>query len=373
MRRAALILTLAIMGTAALADDVQAANYVIMVQGRGWSTWNGEMPSAAGWTNVTLSFNGNAKLNGGETNVTVRNAILNHCSSGHSCIIHCYSAGCLRVLKAVTDLRSAGNTLPGLLWAEASASAAGGTKLAEVATKGFTGFLAKLLGQQEKIDFDLTPAAARSTWGYVQGNFGATMYHIAGKNNVCKKILFVKICGNKYVDAGVGDGVVGMDSASGASSPGKFYDGCAVAKYPYRVYDSWFSPCGGEARDHFGMPGRGAAIIGSCLSGSSNDANRNWSDSSASTAAECNDAAGECDGYFENSGQNFSMTPSLVQVAGSVATTSSPTTGTTSGPTCAGKCGKFSGAGCWCDAACVYFGDCCSDYYAQRCDIINAP
>ena len=115
-----------------------AGNYVLFLQGRGWASWNGETVSASGWTSVTLAFNGNAVINGPETNTAVKNAMASYCSSGNSCIIHCYSAGCMRMLKAVYDLHAVGNTLPGLLYAEGSGSASGGTKLAEVSTQGLT-------------------------------------------------------------------------------------------------------------------------------------------------------------------------------------------------------------------------------------------
>ncbi|MGZ3406244.1 MAG: hypothetical protein ACXVAN_07345, partial [Polyangia bacterium] len=111
-----------------------AGNYVVFLQGRSWASWNGETVNASGWTSITLAYNGNAVINGPETNTTVKNALSTYCSGGNSCIIHCYSAGCLRMLKATYDLHAGGNNLPGLLYAEASGSAAGGTKLAEVST-----------------------------------------------------------------------------------------------------------------------------------------------------------------------------------------------------------------------------------------------
>lgn len=372
MRVSLAALVFAVLSVASSSAD--AANYVLYFHGRGQGSWNGEVANAAGWTNVTFSYNGNAKLNGNETNVTVTNAISTYCSGGNACIIHCYSAGCLRTLKAVSDLRAGGNSLPGLYWAEASGSAAGGTKLAELSTSGWTKYIAKLLGQQEKVDFDLTPGAARGTWGYVQDDMGVTMFHIAGAKNVCKKILFVKICGNKYVDAGVGDGVVGMDSASGASAQGKVWDGCAVAKYPYRTYDSWYSPCGGDgSRDHFGLPGHGATIIAACLAGTSTDQWRNWNDNDADGLADCADSSGQCDNAFTNSSADFSKTPANVPVASDVSGTSSPTVGSTSGATCMGKCGGWSGTpGYYCDAICVSYGDCAPDYYAANCHVLNS-
>ena len=196
-----------------------------------------------------------------------------------------------------------------------------------------------------------------------------TMWHMAGKNNFCKKILFIKICGNKYVDAGVGDGVVGLDSASGASAQGKFYDGCSVAKYPGRAWEPGRA-CGGEDRDHFGMPGITMSVIGPQIAqGVGNDQGLKWDDSS--TDPDCDDAAGKCDNAFTTSTADFSKTVGGASIAADISGVTSPTTGNTSAGTCGGKCGKYAG-GCWCDAACASFGDCCGDYAAMRCDVVNA-
>jgi hypothetical protein len=347
-----------------------AGYYNVYVHGRSWGNWSAETVNAAGWTNVTLAFDGNARLNGNETNVTVRNAIYAYCSNGNLCHVVCYSAGCLRTLKAIDDLRAMGYTLPGLLWSEGAASAAGGTKLASIATKGFTGFLAKLFGQQEKIDFDLTTSAARSTWGYVQDAFPPTaLYHMGGNANICKKILFFKICGNKYVDAGVADGLVGLDSSSGSSTNGYIYDGCNVAKYPGRYWEPG-RPCGGEPKDHFGMPGATMSVIGPQIGGTGANYGFSWGDLTGDP--DCNDANGECDNAFSVTQADYSKTPALQYVAPDVSAKASNTTFNTGGATCSGKCGGYSGAGCWCDSYCVSYGDCCGDYYAAQCNIVNA-
>jgi hypothetical protein len=107
------LIALGFVATLAISSVADAGYYVVHVQGRGWKNWTAEKPSMGGWTNITLAFNGSAKLNGNETNVTVRNAINTYCSGGNYCIVHCYSAGCLRTLKAVSDLRASGYTLPG--------------------------------------------------------------------------------------------------------------------------------------------------------------------------------------------------------------------------------------------------------------------
>ncbi len=357
-----------------------AGNYVVFLQGRGWASWNGETVTAAGWTSVTLAFNGNAKLDGPETNTTVKNAISTYCGTGtgNSCVIHCYSAGCLRMLKAVKDLRAGGNTLSGLLFAEGSGSAAGGTKLAELSTTGLTKYLAKIIGQQEKIDFDLTTGAARNTWSSVQNGFGANFWQFGGYKDICKSLLFFKICGNSYLGGGTADGVVGMDSYSGASTAGAITNGCNAAKYSWRIYDSGpyndssgnnQTPCTGAARDHFGEPGLGTAMLGADITGTGLDYKRSWGDTTGQTG--CTGTA--CDATFTSTTQNFSLTPSGTSVATSVASTSSNTTAhTTSGATCYGHCGGASN-GCYCDSACAGYGDCCSDYAAANCSTLNAP
>lgn len=370
MRRT--LIALASVAAAALAtvgftSEAKAGNYIVYLQGRSMKSWTPELASASGWTNVTLAYDGSKALNSDATNVTVKNAIGTYCSNGNNCIVHCYSAGCLRMVKAVSDLRAAGNTLPGLFWAEASGSAAGGSHLAELSTKGLTSILAKIFGLQEKIDYDITPGAARNTWGYTQSQMGATVYHIAGAKNICKKILFVKLCSGGYVGEGVNDGLVALHSSAGASSQGTYYDGCAVAKYPWRTYDSGYVACGGDGgRDHMGIVTRGSGIISSVFSSSSSDPNRSFTDST--TEASCNDSVGECDNAMSNPSTDFGAQQGAATVAGG-ASNAKPNT---SGATCAGKCGGYSGANSlWCDSYCTGYGDCAPDFH-QYCDGYNA-
>ncbi len=369
MRRTPVIV-LALLVSLALAGEARAGNSVLHFQGRGWGSWNGEIVTqSAAWTSRTYNFSGNSRLDSADTNVVVRGAIASNCSGANNCIIVCYSAGCSRVLKAIDDLRASGNTLPGLFWIEAAGSVAGGTKLAEVATSGFTGFLAKLFGQQEAIDFDITPGAARGTWGYTQDAVPPdAMYHVAGNQDICKGFLFFKICGNQFIDAGIGDGLVGIDSASGAAAAGRYYDGCAVAKYPGRIWEP-STPCGGEARDHFGLVGRTIALLAPQINGVANDKMRVWGE--RLNYPDCDDAAGKCDNPASNPALDFSREPNGTLVAKDVSSATSTTTGSTAGATCAGKCGKYSGAACWCDASCATRGDCCADYTQVKCNVVN--
>ncbi|HXU70946.1 MAG TPA: hypothetical protein VN947_16545 [Polyangia bacterium] len=370
-----LALVAALVMLVGFAVPARAGNYIIYLQGRGWASWNGETVAASGWTNVTMAFNGNAVINGPETNTTVKNAMASYCSGGNSCIIHCYSAGCLRMLKAAYDLHAGGNSLPGLLYAEGSGSASGGTKLAEVSTQGLTSVIAKLLGQQEKVDKDLTTGAARNTWGYVQNSFGAAFWGFGGYVDICKSLLFFKICGNKYVTGGLNltaDGVVGMDSYSGMSTAGAVTNGCNAAKYSYRYYDSGpyydqygnnLTPCTGANRDHYGEPGLGTGIVGADVTGTGYDYHRAWSDSTSQST--CSGTG--CDGKFTNTAANYSITPQGQSIATSVAATSSNTTAVdTSTATCWGHCGGTSN-GCYCDSTCATYHDCCADK-SSACD-----
>jgi hypothetical protein len=371
-------------------SPASAADYIIYVHGRGWGSWNGEVAAVSGWTNVTLSYDGNSRLDGPATNTTVRNAISTYCTGSHRCVIECYSAGCLRTLKAVADLRNAGNTLPGLMWGLALSSAAGGSALAETSTQGGTSMVAKLFGQQEKIDFDITRSAARNTFGYVQGNFGKQLYHTMGKIDICKKIIFFKACGNPNIGEGVGDGAVGMASGGGYSSTGVFSSGCpggsassTTGKYAWRQWEAK-SPCDGEPYDHFGMPALGRTILNS-YSGvmvtrgwtgdNVNPANTSWSDN-VGTRAECRRSTTECDNMFVGSSENnyypadYSKRTDLTAVATDVSTKASDTTYPTGGNTCKGKCGGTAywtdsngvARSCRCDTGCTSRGDCCSDY-----------
>lgn len=363
---AAVVAAAAAVATVGFVKEAKAGNYIIYAQGRSMKSWTPATANASGWTNVTLGYDGSQALTGTATTI-LKNTIATYCGPGNSCVVHCYSAGCLRTLKAVSDLRAEGNTLPGLMWAEASGSAAGGSKLAELSTKGLTGMIAKLFGVQEKIDKDITPGGSRNTWGYIQDDMGKTMYHIAGAKNICKKFLFIKFCTGGFVGEGTNDGLVALHSAAGASSQATYTDGCAAPKYPWRAYDSGYVSCYGDSgRDHAGIVDRGSAVVASIFAGSTSDRNPNWDD--APTTAQCNNDIGECDqGYNSAAKQDFGVNVGAATTSGGASNAKV----STAGATCAGKCGGYSGSSCWCDTACASIGDCCSDY-AASCNAYNA-
>ncbi|MBA3460501.1 MAG: hypothetical protein H0T46_11100 [Deltaproteobacteria bacterium] len=391
----------------------EAANYVFHMQGRGWKGWdNMQSVSATGWTNMYFNYDGSSALTNSTTTSEINNAFINNCNTtANSCVVLCYSAGCLRLVKAVQDLRAQGYGLSSLLWAEATGSAAGGTGTAELATSGGTKILAKLLGQQEKIDFSLTPSAARAQ---ARSNFGKTLYHVSGKNDVCKGFWVFKICGNNYVGYNKkGDGVVPWHSSFGCASAGDGTD-CNCAKYSYFSFETRVSGalCTGQDFDHFGMANSGCQITKAVLTGSGSAVLASWSDASSNSL--CTTTNDSCDDQFATTAQNYSKKTDLTSVATSVATSSSNTTlytdsrliagparygdDTASGSgwrySCGGKCGgsnKTNGVTrCYCDASCVSAGDCCSDYSTNvctgrglsstdcsantaRCDVVNAP
>ncbi len=390
----------------------EATNYMFHMQGRGWKGWdNMQSVSATGWTNMYFNYDGNSALTNTTTTSEINTAFINYCNTGaNSCVVLCYSAGCLRLVKAVQDLRAQGYALSGLLFAEATGSAAGGTGLAELATQGGTKLLAKLLGQQEKIDFSLTPSAARAQ---PRSSFGKTIYHVSGKNDLCKGFWIFKVCGNSYVGYnGKGDGVVPWHSSFGCASAGNGTD-CNCAKYPYHSFETRVTGalCTGQDFDHLGMANSGCQITKAALAGSGSATIVSWSDATSNSA--CTTTNASCDDKFANTAQNFSKKTDLTPIATSVATVTSNTTLYTdsrsiAGPnvfgddvsygapwrySCGGKCGGSNRTGgvtrCYCDTSCVANGDCCSDYSTSvctgrglsagdcgtntaRCDVVNA-
>lgn len=247
--------------TAALPEKADAAKYVVYIHGRSMNFW----PSAAnlsvpsGWTHAPLSFNGSSRLT--STATAIKSHISTRCRGTNECVIICYSAGCARTLYALEQLRAAGTPADKTLWISAGASAAGGTKAAELATnKGIT-LLRKLFltnpGEStQAIDYDLTRNRMRGTYGYMQNSAPVAMYHIAGSKNICIKTkirglstvasaigkwvgglvagpvgsviggilgsLFgsqkVKLCGNSLFPGKYGDGIVPVHSAAGYSN-----------------------------------------------------------------------------------------------------------------------------------------------------------
>lgn len=376
-------LGVAVLCLAAAAAPADAANYVVYAQGRGWKDWStAERVNVAGtsWTPVTVAYDGGASMNGPAT-TTLRTALEQRCatSTGNTCIVVCYSAGCLRFLKAVHD---SSVTSFNIVRVTAIASAAGGTKGAEALTTGSLKTVAKLFGQQEAVDWDLTPAAARGTFGSVQNDMNkttGTMFHYGGYKDTCKSFLFVKMCGNKYVTSGQSgakaDGMVGFDSSGGASAQGAYNNLCSTggtgtlritSRYAKRSPGVSGAACDGENRDHAGMVGFGIKKTEEALpSTPTGDKNLTWSDTTSQSV--CSDTS-TCSQAFANTSADqatlMTSSGSPVTVAPNTDSVSSPATADTgSANSCTGRCGLYQpGRACQCDAACASGHDCCADY-----------
>ena len=245
-----------------------AGNYVIYLQGRGWASWNGETVSRQRLDQRDASpSTATRSSTAPRPTRPSRTPSATYCSGGNSCIIHCYSAGCLRMLKATYDLRAGGNSLPGLLYSEASGSAAGGTKLAEVSTQGLTSLIAKLIGQQEKVDKDHHDGRRAQHVGLRAEQLRRqVLWQFGGYVDICKSLLFFKSLRQQVRHrrrlSMTADGVVGMDSYSGHVDGGRGHQRLQRRQVQLspsttagRIYDgngNNLTPCTGANRDHCG-------------------------------------------------------------------------------------------------------------------------
>jgi len=386
-----------------------AANYILHVHGRSQQGWKSDPngarmvladTSGTTWINRTLAFNGNARLTSTETDSTtntnsVNYAIRTFCGTGtgNTCIVHCYSTGCLRVDKAIDNIRNGvggtANTLSGLLYIQASASASGGTDLAEIATGKFTGWLAKLLGQQEAVDKDLTRSAARTTFSYVHDQLGVNKWHVAGYGDVCKKLLgLFKICGSSSI-AGTDDGVLPWASSGGYSAQTSRTSLCNLSaadeqdtsknvanKYPWHRTDTYYVNCNGTSVadggtwDHFGIADFGEAIVEADIrNGSALYAHWAWGDAASETSCS---SSSSCDNAFFNTNNNDFGTKyadGYNTGATGVDSWTSQTWGATGSTTsCAGRCGTAPAGYCGCTTGAT---NKCSDYLTVNCDDVN--
>jgi len=230
-------------------------NKIVYLHGRSMGTWPAaaKLVASSSWNHVVLNYNGSARIYDSTVRSTVSNALLSNCSGSNQCVVVCYSAGCARMLQAMDELVGSGTPADKVAWITATASAAGGSEVADAATKWYAKLMAKIFGGSAAIDDDLKVNTMRSTYGYIQNRAPVSMYHMVGRKNMCRKILFVKLCGNKYFPGSLGDGAVPPHSSCGFANSGYFAD-CAAArgaKYTNRVsqQDALF------ALDHVGMVG----------------------------------------------------------------------------------------------------------------------
>jgi hypothetical protein len=409
-----LALAFGILGGLAGLQEAQAGNYVLHFHGRSQGSWTSNtttgvrMPLADvavnGWTNKTFVYNGNARIIGNETDSSidvnsVNYALRTYCGTGtgNACIVHCYSTGCYRAMKAIDDIRSGyggqvANSLSGMLYMEGSGSAAGGTDLAEIATGLFTSWMAKILGQQEAVDYDLTRSRARVDFSYIHDGMPVQFWHVDGNMQICKKLLgFLKICSGGYI-AGSDDGVVPWDSSAGYSSATAHTSLCNSSvseenntganvpnKYPKHRADASYVDCDGTAPgastaswDHFGIPDVGERVIQSKIKSMSAATFNYWSWSDTTTTEAACNSSSTCDNAF-NSTTSTDLTKyndGTSTASASVDSTTSQTYGQTGlTNSCAGRCGAAVPAG-WCGCQ-MASGDKCADYTAQHCASVN--
>jgi hypothetical protein len=407
-RAAQLIASMIVVAATAPAAD--AANYILHFQGRSQQTWKTDASgtrmvladtSGTTWVNKTFTFNGNARLASTETDSTtntnsVNYAIRTYCGTGtgNTCVIHAYSTGCARTAKAIDDIRNGvggtANTLSGLLYIEGSGCADGGTDLAELSTGKFTGWLSKLLGQQEAVDKDLTRAAMRTTYSYIHDQIGVNYWRVDGGADICKKMVgILKICASSYI-AGNDDGVVPWASSGGFSASTARTSLCSVSaadeqdtsknvsgKWPFHRTDTYYISCNGTSLadgatwDHFGVPDVVEAIIAADIhNGTASYQHWAWGDATTETACT---SASTCDNAFANTNNNdFGTTYADGYATGAtgVDAYTSQSYGTTGSTTsCAARCGTNPGGSyCSCDAASATK---CGDYTAQHCNYVN--
>lgn len=241
------VLTALVLGLAAAPRQASAGNYIIYLHGRSMNGWPSAalMGAPAGWSHVTMSYNGSSALGNAAVRSSIVNTIDSYCSAGNQCVVVCYSAGCARMLDAYRVLKDQGKT-PTILWSEAAGSAAGGSELAVYSTKWWVKLLAKIFNFEEAapIDYDIQPNIMRyGSYAAVQTAASSPVYHLAGSENICQtlKILFfirVKVCGNSRFPGGYGDGVVPVHSAGGYADTGAHSNtNDGGAKYVFRAYE----------------------------------------------------------------------------------------------------------------------------------------
>lgn len=226
--------------------------FLVYLHGRGGQTWGDHrVANVPGYTNVTLGYDGSARLDDPGVVARVHEAIGTFCRTGRACVVVCHSAGCMRTLHALDHYRALKLPL-NVLWVAAAGSAAGGTRLAELSSGiGFA---------KEAIDEDIRRDRARDVagWAHIQDATVTTrMFHTAGAEDTCAR---PGLCGNTILPSGLCDGLVCVDSAGGASVSGSFGEGCAIPKYPGRIYDEQNAPCAGLRLNHTGV---GDAIVDS--------------------------------------------------------------------------------------------------------------
>ncbi len=254
MKRSIVVAALAL-ATWLMPTEAEAGKYILYYHGRSMGGWPGVglLKAPAGWSHIAFTYDGSERVNNSTVRSIAKNGLKTYCrGSSNECVVVCYSAGCIRVLKALDELVAAGTPANKILWIEATASAAGGSEVANYTTKWWKKLIVKLFGQYAKIDEDLRPTTMRGTFGYIQNRAPVSMYHSAGKRNMCQKFLggLIKLCGNSRMPGGYGDGAVPAHSACGYAAAGSRSQCClSYSKYTNRQVAS----CALHDHNHTGM------------------------------------------------------------------------------------------------------------------------
>jgi hypothetical protein len=138
----------------------------------------------ATWNWKSLAYDGNQRV--ADTKAQISSFLVDNCTGGDTCVVACYSAGCLRLLASLEDV---GPSLTGLQWSFALSSAAGGSDIMELENEiqGAAWFFdsPELRDRFEPIDQDLKVSVARGQWAAAQDASPVPMYHAAGGGTLC--------------------------------------------------------------------------------------------------------------------------------------------------------------------------------------------
>jgi hypothetical protein len=139
----------------------------------------------------------------------------------------------------------------------------------------------------------------------MQNRAPASMYHSAGKKNICKSFLFgiFRICGNSALPGGNGDGAVPLHSACGYADEKSHTECCdGSAKFTNRKR----SDCAAQSLDHAGMLGFGLVQATERLGKTTSFSTSNFPNDT-SGLKDCNRNHDDCDGWMKTTEKTLSQ------------------------------------------------------------------
>jgi hypothetical protein len=139
----------------------------------------------------------------------------------------------------------------------------------------------------------------------MQNRAPASMYHSAGKKNICKSFLFgiFRICGNSALPGGNGDGAVPLHSACGYADEKSHTECCdGSAKFTNRKR----SDCAAQSLDHAGMLGFGLVQATERLGKTTSFSTSNFPNNT-SGLTDCNRNHDDCDGWMVTTEKTLSQ------------------------------------------------------------------